>query len=367
VLAATFALVAFVLLRTIVSAYYVFADHASEDRLATRHRVSAAVPLPKRYADTVRSLPGVTAATFGTFVGGRFPNRPTTFVPAFAVDPPTLLTVFDEISLPAQAQAAWMEDRQGAIVGEALARKLRLSVGDRVTLVGSQMYGEWQLTIRGVYSTTRKSSDRSRLFFHWDYLNEVLPERQRDEIRMIFTRVDSASAAGGVAEAIDRAFDDKGAPTLTISEKAVSLAALGGVSSVLASVNAASIVILLILMLVLGNTIAMGVRERTSEFATLRALGFSSGQVASIVLGEAITFGCVAGGLGVALSYPVVELGMGRWLEENMGDFVPYFRVEPTTLLATFFIAVAVGLVAAATPAFQAMRVPVVDALRRVG
>jgi len=367
VLAAVFALVAFVLLRTIVDAYYVFADQASEDRLSTRHKVSAAVPLPMRYVDAVRGLPGVRAATFATLVGSKATNHPDTFIPALAVEPASFLEVFDEVVVTAEAKAAWLEDRQGALVAEALARKLGLSVGERVTLVGTRINGEWQLTVRGIYSTARQASSGSELLFHWAHLNETLSPRERDHVRWVFSRVRGATEAVGVGEAIDRMFEQKDVPTLTMSEKAVQLAALAGVSSILTSVDVASIVILAISMLVLGNTIAMGVRERVTEYATLRALGFASRHLAFLILGEALTFGFVAGALGVALSYPVVELGMGRWLEQNMGNLVPYFRVDPMTLVATLLIAILVGLLAAGIPAIQAIRSPVIQGLRRTG
>jgi putative ABC transport system permease protein len=308
----------------------------------------------------------VSAATIATYVSGTTPNASRTFIPGLAVEGKSFLEVFDEVSLTPDAKAAWLEDRQGVVIGELLARRLRVSVGERVT-VETRAYGQMQFTVRGIYSTTRTTGEQSMMLLHWEYLNEFLPTRERDHVRWIFSRIRRASEAPAVGEALDRAFEHKETPTITMSEKAASLAVLAGVSSILASVDIASMVILLISMLILGNTIAMGVRERTIEYAILRALGFSSAHVGLLVLGEALTFGLITGGLGVAVSYPVVELGMGRWLEENMSELVPHFRISARTLIATPLIALAVGLIAATIPAIRAMRIPVLEGLRRVG
>src|SRR5690606_35213549 len=128
-----------------------------------------------------------------------------------------------------------------------------------------------------------------------------------------------------------------------------------------------SIVILLIMVLILGNTIAMGVRERTQEYGVLRAIGFLPKHLALFVLGEAVTIGALGGLIGLGLSYPVVEQGLGRFLEENMGGLFPYFRIAPETAVAAVVIAVVLGLIAAGAPAYRASKLDVVDSLRKVG
>jgi putative ABC transport system permease protein len=125
-------------------------------------------------------------------------------------------------------------------------------------------------------------------------------------------------------------------------------------------------VVLLIMMLILGNTIAMGVRERTNEYGVLRAIGFQPKHIVIFILGEAVTVGLCAGVMGLALAYPLVELGMGRFLEENMGGFFPYFRIEKTTMVAAVVLAMGLSLAASLIPAYRASRLSVTDALRRI-
>jgi putative ABC transport system permease protein len=138
------------------------------------------------------------------------------------------------------------------------------------------------------------------------------------------------------------------------------------VSELLKVLNIVSIIILVIMMMILGNTIAMGVRERTREYAVLRALGFMPFHVRFFIVGEAVALGVIAGLLGLVLSYPLVELGLGRWLEENMGAWFPYFRIDTETKVLTVVAATALGTLASVIPAIGAGRLKVTDALRRV-
>jgi putative ABC transport system permease protein len=142
---------------------------------------------------------------------------------------------------------------------------------------------------------------------------------------------------------------------------------MGMFAAVLGAMDLVSIVILLIMMLILGNTVAMGVRERTHEYGVLRAIGFLPRHLASFVLGEAAAIGALGGGLGLLLSYPVVEKGLGRFLEENMSGFFPVFRIDTSTTIQAFVFATLLGLIAAAIPAYRTSKLNVIDALRRVG
>jgi putative ABC transport system permease protein len=220
--------------------------------------------------------------------------------------------------------------------------------------------------VSGIYHATRRSMDRSEFLFHWDYLNQAMPERRRDQVGWIIARVDNPRASGGVSAAIDRAFDVQDVQTLSMSERSMNLSFMGMMSGILAAINAISGVILLILLMLFGNTMSMGVRERTHEYGVLRALGFLPKHVAGFILGEAAALGLAAGVLGLALSYPFVQYGLGRWLEENMGSMVPYFRIEPVTAVQALGFSLLLGVLAAVIPAARASRLTVTDALRRI-
>jgi putative ABC transport system permease protein len=366
VLGGAVAILTFIALRTVLSSWSAAADFAAKDRIATRHKVSFVISMPKRYIDDIRAVPGVKQATFMNWFGGKNPKDPNMFFASLAVEPDNVLDVMDEMVVPPDQKQRWLEDKKGAVVGDVLAKQLGIKVGDRITLQGSIYPGDWEFNIDGIYTATRKSVDRSTFMFHWSYLNDGLPDARKDEIGWITTRVDDPGRGPAVAAAIDKLFDDKDVQTTTMSERAMNLSFLGMLSAILGALNVISLIILLIMMMLIGNTIAMGVRERTREYGVLRALGFRPAHIRTFIMGEAIALGLLAGVVGLALSYPLVELGIGRFLEENMGAWFPYFRIAPETAALAVGLAVVLAASAATIPARRASRLAVTDALRRV-
>lgn len=360
------AVIAFVLLRTVVWAYTIGAEVAAKDRVVTRHKVTFVMPLPRRYVDTVRGEPGVQKATWANWFGGKDPKNDKEFFATLAVDPDTFFEVYDEMQVPPAEMAAWKLDRRGAIVGETLAKKLGWKVGQKVMLQSQFIPGDWEFTVTGIYKATRKSIDQSTFVFHWNYLNEGVPARMKDQVGWVVSRVEDPGRTAELGAALDRRFDEKDTQTISMSERAFNASFLGMFSAVLRAIDVVSVVILGIMMLILGNTIAMGVRERTKEYGTLRAIGFLPRHLGIFVLGEATAVGALGGVLGLLLSYPIVELGMGRFIEENMGSFFPYFRVSGGTAATALALALAMSVVAGILPAIGASRLRVVESLRRV-
>ena len=361
------AIVAFILLRTVLDAWMVAAEHAAKDRIATRHKITFVMQLPKRYVEDIKSTPGVKDVTWMNWFGAKDPKNEQDFFATIAVDPKTFLEVYDEIVVPPDQIESWMQNRRGAIVGDVLAKHKGWKVGDRITLTGTIYPGDWEFHISGIYSAKRKSVDRNTLWFHWNYLNDAASVRAKDTVGWIAARIDQPARSAEISQAIDRMFEERDTQTLTMSERAMNVSFLGMFSAILSALDVISVVILVIMTLILGNTIAMGVRERTNEYGTLRAIGFLPRHLVAFVLVEGITTGILGGVLGILLAYPFVNQGLGRWLEENMGGFFPYFRIEPTTAVAALGLAVAFSLAAAALPAYQAAKLEVTDALRRVG
>ena len=364
---AAVALVAFVMLRTVLWAWNVGAENAAQDRLGTRHKVTFIMTLPKRYADDVRQVEGVKQATFANWFGAKIPTRPDEFFASMAVESKTFFDVYDEMVVSPEDKARWLADKKGAIVGHVLAKKMGWKIGDKVVLEGTIFPGDWEFVIDGIYKASRKSVDDSEFLFHWDYLNDTLTGDQKDQIGWVSTRVTDGSRSAEISKAIDRAFDERDTQTVTMSERSMNVSFMAGFSALLTALDVVSVIILGIMLLVLGNTIAMGVRERTKEYAVLRAIGFEPWHVRFFVIAEAATLGIVSGGVGVGIAYPFVNNMLGRFIEENMGAMFPYFRVEPNTAILAFVIAIGLAAVASLLPSIQAGRVSVTDALRRVG
>lgn len=370
ILGVAVAITTFLLLRTVVSAWTVAADHAAKDRLVIRHKVTFVMTMPLRYLEKTRGVPGVKAATFANWFGGKDPSHDKEFFATMAVDSESFFEVMNEYLITPEERAAYLEDRTGAVVGDVLAKKLGWKLGDRVTLE-SGIYpappdDPWTFTVRGIYTATAKTADRSSFLFHFKYLNEGLPQARRDEIGWIMARVTDPSKTARIGLAIDQVFDAEDPQTLSQDEHTFNASFLAGISAVLRAIDVVSLAILGIMVLVLGNTIAMGVRERTSEYGTMRAIGFLPKHIAVFILGEAAVLGLAGGVFGIVTGYPFVDKAVGRWLEQNMGVFFPYFRVPPSMVAASLLLAVGLGVTSAILPARQAMKLRVTEALRRV-
>ncbi|HVH45211.1 MAG TPA: FtsX-like permease family protein [Labilithrix sp.] len=364
---AAIALIAFIMLRTVLWAWNIGAEYAAQDRLATRHKVTFIMQLPKRYIDDARAVPGVKQATFSNWFGGKIPTRPDDFFASLAVEGKSFFDVYNDMVVPPEDKARWMADKKGAIVGHVLAKKMGWKVGDRVVLQGTIYPGDWEFNVDGIYKASRKAIDDSEFIFHWDYMNDSVTGEQKDMIGWISSTITDTGRSGEISKAIDRIFDERDTQTVTMSERAMNVSFMAAFSMLLSALNIVSIIILAIMLLVLGNTIAMGVRERTKEYAVLRAIGFEPWHVRFFVIAEAATLGIVSGAVGVGIAYPFVNNMIGRAIEENMGGMFPYFRVQPSTALIATLIAIGLAAIASLLPSIQAGRVSVTEALRRVG
>jgi putative ABC transport system permease protein len=357
----------FILLRTVVWSWTSASEFSKKDRIATRHKISFIMQLPKRYTEEIAQIPGVTAVSYANWFGAKNPKNEQDFFATIATDPKSLLNVYSEIKTSDAEKQAWFEDRQGALVGDALAKKQGWKIGDKVTLSGTIYPGDWTFNVRGIYTTTTTNVDRSTLWFHWDYMNESLDARRKDMVGWIVTNIKDSSASGRISKEIDAKFENRDLQTITMSEAALNQSFLGMFAAVLKAIDIVSVVITLIMALIVGNTIAMGVRERTNEYGVLRAIGFLPGHIVRFILAEGLVIGLLGGAIGVILGYPLVNNGMGRVIEENMGQFFPQFRVQPQIAGIALMLAIALGFIAAVLPARRASRLQVVEALRRVG
>ena len=373
VLGVAVALLAFVFIRTTLDAWSTGAEHAAQDRLGTMHKVTFTMDLPRTYFEeldgTRGTVPGVKAVTYQNWFGGKHPVREQDFFATLAVDSDTFFEVYSDMEVPPEQLAAWKENRQGAIVGEALAKTFDWKVGDEITLLGTIYPGDWKFTIAGIYVAKRRAVDKSQFIFHWTYLNESVKQSmpaQAERIGWITTLIDGSARGAEIAQAIDAKFDERDVQTRTMSERALNMEFMGSFGAILTALDVVSAVILVIMMLILGNTIAMSVRERTNEYGVLLALGFRPKHIALFVMGEGLAIGLLGGIVGLALAYPFVN-GMGQWIEDNMGSFFPYFEVPVDVAITALVLATLLAGLAAVIPAYRASRLDVIDALRRIG
>ena len=354
-------------IRTFIISFNSGANEAAADRLATRHKVSITMQLPKHYIDQLREVPGVKAATWMNWFGAKDPKERLPFFAGFAVDQDSYFDVIDDLKIPPDQLATWKQTPNGAILGDQLAKTFGVQVGDRL-VINSDIYpGDWEFKVVGIYAPVRKTADRTALFFRWDYLNnDPRAAFSKERIGWMITRVTDPAGGAEMVKRIDAKFDGNDDQTLTMSERAFALAFLGGFAAVLGAFNWISLVILLIMALILANTIAMNVRERTHEYGVLRAIGFPPARILGFILGESLLVAVVGGVAGLAFTSLVINHAIGPAMAEHLsGGFANFFT--PGWVFAVALGAAAVlGLIAGALPAVLASRLKITDALRRV-
>jgi putative ABC transport system permease protein len=358
------ATLAFGLLQTVIKAWYAGADAASSTTLVTRNATSLVFALPLSYAAKIRAVDGVAGVAWANWFGGVYQD-PKNFFPQLAISGASYLDIYPDFVLPEDQRSAFLHDRKGALVGRKLADQYGFKVGDVIPLRGTIFPGQWQFVVRGIYEGRQASTVTTQLFFHWDYLNETLLKttpRRANQAGVYVVRIRRAEDAAAVGAAIDATFRNSLAETLTETEKAFQLSFVSMSAAIVAAIRLVSFVVILIIMAVMANTMAMSARERLSEYATLKVLGFGPGFLATLICGESMLLSLLGGGLGMALLYPVAAAFAAK-----MGTLFPVFEVAPATLAMQLLAALAVGAVAAIAPTLRAARVKIVDGLRNAG
>ena len=358
------AIAAFGLLRTIVDAWYAGANASSSARLVTRSSVSLVFSLPLTYAQKIRQVPGVSSVAWANWFGGVYVSE-RNFFAQFAMSGASYLDMYPEFVLSDAERKAFLADRVGAIAGRKLADKYGWKVGDQIPLRGTIYPGTWTFTLRGIYDGAEAGTDTSTFFFHFDYLNETIKRmfpRRADQAGVFIERLRDPEDAAAVSQAIDATFRNSLAETLTETEKAFQLGFVAMSEAILLAIQAVSYVVIVIIMAVMANTMAMTARERYAEYATFKALGFSNGFVAMLIFAESLGIAMLGGMLGIAFTFPMADA-----FAKSVGSILSGFRVSETTIAMQIAAALAIGVVAAAIPAWNAARIRIVDGLRAIG
>lgn len=358
------AILAFGLLRTVVSAWYGGVDAASDSRLVTRNAISLTFPLPIGYKYKLRQIEGVTQVSYANWFGGIYIDEKN-FFPQFAIDAETYLPLYPEYRFDDKEYRAFLRNKRGCIIGRKLANRYGWKTGDVIPLRGSIYPGDYQFVVEAIFDGTRKNTDTNLLFFHWNLLNDRIEKQypgRANHTGVFILGIEHASRAAEISQAVDREFRNSLAETLTETEKAFQLSFVAMTEAIVVAIEAVAYVVILIIMAVMANTMAMAARERASEYATLKALGFGPGVVAMLITLESLLLATIGGGLGIAATFPVTE-SFGRALD----NIFPVFHVTSHTLLLQLAAAIAVGLIAAVAPAIRSAQINIVDGLRAIG
>ena len=332
---------------------------ASANRLIIINRTSIINPLPLSYRERILRIPGVKSVTHNNWFGGTYIEEKN-FFPQFVIDPENQRQVVPEFIVPDDQWQAFLRDREGAVVGARTMERFHWKVGDRIP-IKNPVWGSWEFNIDGVYHGTRPGDDETQFWFQWDYYEERVPQTSKGQIGWYVLRIDNPDDAPRIAKAIDAEFANSPNETKTETESAFAagwVKQFGNIKFLIVTIGA---VVFFTLLLVTGNTMAISVRERTGELAVLKAIGFSDRKVLAFVLGESLVIAAVGGLLGLGLALVAVPL-----LSRALTGLVPVLFLSPTILLFGFVAALFVGFISGFLPGLGAMRMRVVNALRRV-
>lgn len=350
----------FGILMAIRMAFSFGVDIAGLDRLVLINKVSLIQPLPISYQARIATTPGVDIVTHNSWFGGVYQD-PANFFAQIAVDPEPFMKIYKEYRLPEDQMKAWMGDRQGAIVGVDLANRFGWKIGDRVPIQGTifqpKSGGSWEFNIVGLYDG-EQGVDKTQFFFRYDYLDENRVFGQ-GIVGWYIVKINDPSTAKAMGDQFDQMFANSDSETKTTTEKGFVEGFASQVGDIGAMMIAITIAVLFTILLTAANTMAQAVRERTSEVAVLKTLGFGNGQILALVLGESVFIALLGGGLGLAASWLFVQGG------DPTGGLLPIFVLPPANVAVGAGLILVMGVGAGLLPALQAMGLKITDGLRR--
>jgi len=356
------ALFLFSFLAVVKGAFGRGADIAGADRLVIINRISIIQPLPLSYRDKILRIPGVKAITHNNWFGGVYQDEKN-FFPQFAIDVENQRTVLPELKVPDDQWANFVKDRQGAIAGAKTAARFGWKIGDRIPIKTTIFGGAntWEFNLDGIYHSTTVGGDESQFWFQWDAFEEGVPKTFKDNVGWYVLKLDSPDDAVRVSKAIDDMFANSSFETKTETESAFAagwVKQFGNIEFLILTIGA---VVFFTLLLVTGNTMAISVRERIGELAVLKAIGFSDRSILFFVLAESLTIALVGGLIGLGLAALAIPV-----LGAALNGLLPTLILSPAILSVGLGTALLVGVVSGLLPGIGAMRMRVVNALRRV-
>jgi putative ABC transport system permease protein len=335
------------------------------NRLVVQHATGLGNFLNLSQRQRIEQIPGVVAVSPQIWFGGIYKDdRPENWIGQLSCDPEIYFEkVFDDSTIDPAVKAEWKATRNGFVAGEKIAQKFKWRKGEHIILRGTYI----PLTLDLVYIGSFNAGDETNIFFHNEYLNQSQWSDANKVTGIYYLKVDSGENVPRVAVTIDKMFENSDAPTKTLTEKQFQLQFMEMMGDVKFLINGISLIILFAVTLIVANTVAMSARERVTEIAVMRTLGFGSNHILGFILAESVLMALLGGVLGVVIAkfiFIPALLAIGN--KTSISIWLVNFRVSPDTLAVAFFVAVGVGILAGFGPAVRSSRLHIVDGLRQV-
>jgi putative ABC transport system permease protein len=347
---------------------------ASASRLVTRHAVSLIFRLPVNYEAKIAAIPGVRSVAIRSFFGGIY-RDPKNFFSNLAIEADPYLAMSPEFVLAPDQKQAFMDDMRGCIVGPALAKRFGWKLGDVFQMESYIPYyrvGQpFEFVVRGIYTpdeVRQPGTNDAVMFFHHRYLEAMINTKTNEHAGagMFLVELVDPAQTGAITKQIDALFANSGAETKTETEAAfrAGLVSLSGNLALL--LNSIGLAVTFTILLVTANTMSMAVRERRTEIAVLKTLGFSSARVMGLVLAEGAVLGAAGGGLGILFGREMIKLLPRVPLIGEAMRGLPNMGLSPALATLSFAVALSLGLAAGLVPALLAYRARITEMLRQI-
>ncbi|NUM69704.1 MAG: ABC transporter permease [Ignavibacteriaceae bacterium] len=365
ILGISVAVIAFIVMRTIITAWNIGVEAASADRLIVRNSVSFIFPLPVAYREKIGKVDGVNVVSYANWFQGVYKDK-SNFFARLAVDHKTFFEVYPEYMITNDEKAELAKEISGCVIGRATAEQFGIKKGDIVTLEGDIYPGIWDFKVVAIYQPRDKITDATGMLFRWDYVNQRLEKEdpiRANEIGWYIVQVNDVNKTAAISAKIDSYFKNSTNETKTETEKSFNQGFLASTDAIITAMNVVSYVIIGIIILVLGNTMIMAARERTREYSVLKTLGFSGKHLTGLILGESMVIASIGAVVGLLLALQLVA-GLNQVVPKTI---FPVLEVKTITIVFAIAAALLVGVIASVFPIHKAINTKIVEGLRFVG
>ncbi|MDN3638353.1 FtsX-like permease family protein [Simiduia curdlanivorans] len=338
-------------------------DMSADNRLVVVNKINFTVSIPYAYVNKIKAMEGVKDVTHANWFGGYY-QEPATQIMSFAIDPESYFKVYEELIVePAEFQT-WLNNQSGMLVGERLAKVYGWKVGDRVPIssnIFSQKTGgqTWEFTVDGIFRAEDLKVDTGYMVFHYKYFRET-NSYGGDSVGWLTLTTTDARLNETVAKAVDDNFANSSAETKTSTEKAFNKAFLEQIGNIGLIIFGVVFMAFFTILIVVGNTMVLAIRERTNEIAVLKTLGFTSMRIFNMVLAESLLLAFIGGLLGLTAAHLIVQA-----MSAQLAKFLPNIAVDQSVVIQALIYMALLGLITGIMPALNALRLNIVTAFNR--
>ncbi len=354
----------FGLLRSVAVVFTEDIELSGDDRLVVASKYSIIDSMPISYLQRIKSIENVDIVAHQDWFGGTYIDR-ANFFPKWPVPPKDFLDIYQEFNISSEQKEAFITTRTGMIAGKKLAERFNWKIGDRIPVIGDIYFMSngsnlWEFDLVGIFTDIENPGNEEQVFMNYQYFDEARESYTKGTVGNFIVKLDSKDEGARVAQEIDAMFANSMDETKTYTEKAYQqmfASQIGDIGLIMNSILAA---VFFTILLVTGNTMSQSIRERTSELAVFKTIGFSDMTMLILVLIESMVLCLIGAILGLGIT-AVLMPGLSELISVSLGEI----SLDSSVIISGIGIAIITAFISGFPPALGAMRLKVVDALRK--